>query len=70
MIILLIDKDDDDKEDDDEDNDEDEDDDADEDEGKCNILVPNVAPEQDWQLATNFVTTPLFSNLIPQLSSS
>ena len=59
----------DDDEDDNED-DEDEDDDADEDEGKCDILVPNVAPEQDWQPETNFVTTPLFSNFIPQLSSS
>ena len=36
-------------------------DDEEEDDGS-NILVPNVAPEQDWQPTTNFVTTPLFSD--------
>ena len=33
-----------------------------EEEDGSNILVPNVAPEQDWQPTTNFVTTPLFSD--------
>ena len=34
---------------DDDEEDDDEDGDEDEAEGNCNILVPNVAPEQDWQ---------------------
>ena len=37
-------------------------------EGSSNILVPNVAPEQDWQPATNFVTTPLFPNFYSPVS--